>query len=97
MQYFSHSCSILFVVDIGFMMRKAAVLLKPTLKIAKNDNRFTISENFVKVSVSNEFTVGEESELTMRPNGQKGKVSIMEEILLAITVNSDLRHGLEFD
>ena len=57
------------------MKRKAALVLKPTLTIKQNGNNLTISENFVRTAMSNEFTVGVECELTVRPNGQKGKVS----------------------
>ena len=57
------------------MKRKAALVLKPTLTIKQNGNNLTISQNFVRMAMSNEFTVGVECELTVRPNGQKGKVS----------------------
>ena len=54
------------------------MVLKPTLKVALADNRFSISENFAGVSVSNEFAIGEEEfELLVRANGQKAKVRIV--------------------
>ena len=70
------------------MKRKAAMVLKPTLKVALADNRFSISENFAGVSVSNEFAVGEEEfELLVRANGQKAKVRIV--ILKDVSTNYD--------
>ena len=85
--YFS-LVSTLFVAEIGYMKRKAAMVLKPTLKVSQADNRFSISENFAGVSVSNEFAVGEEEfELLVRANGQKAKVRRL--ILNDVSTNYD--------
>ena len=100
----SHFCSILFVVDISFVKRKAALAIKPHLTVKSNGNILTISKNFFRTALSNEFTVGVECELQVRPNGQKGKVSTVvfyQEnekkplLLLAMMANSAVQSSVE--